>query len=438
MSAEALTGAESRIADAIAQHSHAPCVAIGIIRDGVLVRASSPSTRFRIASMTKSFVAASVLLLRDERRLSIDDEVGAAVPSFASSLPSGTTLRRLLTMTSGLATDDPWADRLMGAPDSLVDEVLAGGVSLAVEPASQFEYSNLGYVILGRVVSVVAGLPLQEFVRQRLLTPLAMTSTGWDVPGDDVAWARPHRAVDGEPVADDPPVGDGSFAPLGGLWSTVEELAKWVAMLSGDGAGPLSVVSRREMSTAAVALNAEWADAGAYGMGLDVIEDPAAGTVVGHSGGVPGYGSHMRWQPGGAHGVIALANVTYAPMESLARLLLQHEVFVDETLSGSDGPIIGAAHRLVALLNNWSDVDAHELFTSNVGLDDPFSRRAAAALALTTAHGVLDLVAMEPAHRMRAHVTLLGRTSGRLVRLSLNCAPPLPVRVQQYRVEDWS
>ena len=405
--------------------------------------------------MTKSFIAASVLLLRDDGLLSLDDEVGVAIPSFAPLLPTGTTLRRLLTMTSGLATDDPWADRLMDAPDSMVDDVLAAGVSLSVEPGASFEYSNLGYVILGRVVSVVAGKRVQDVVRERLAVPLGMTSTSWDLPGDDASWAWPHRVIDDDAVEDAAPIADGSFAPLGGLWSTVEDLARWVAMLSSDREGPLSYASRREMATAAVRLPGAWADDGAYGFGLDVIDDAAAGRVVGHSGGLPGYGSHMRWQAGGrsgaGHGVIALANVTYAPMRSLAKVLLRHEVLVDGSILGRETPIVDATHRLVDRLNNWgnspadnspadhsSDVAADALFTFNVDLDDPLRRRAAAARTLISIHGALELVAIEPMHRMRAEATLLGTDSGQLLRLLLNCAPPLPVRVQQYRVETWS
>src|SRR5215468_14682 len=106
--------------------------------------------------MTKSFTAAAVFLLRDEGALRLDDLSEASVPELAGlcSLAgsASVTIRQLLTMTAGFPTDDPWGDRLQGQPLAEFAEFLAGGVSLAWVPGTRFEYSNLGYAILGRVI----------------------------------------------------------------------------------------------------------------------------------------------------------------------------------------------------------------------------------------------------------------------------------------------
>ena len=198
---------ELRIAESFAAHGHIPHVAFGILVDGVLARVggvggATSSTRFRIASMTKSFTAAAVLTLQDEGVLDLDRPVSQFDPRLGaldiaacalSADATPVTTRHLLTMSSGLATDDPWADRKMDADAAFLDQVLDDGVSFAALPGTAFEYSNLGYAIVGRIAELVSGVSLQELVRTRLIAPLGLTSTSWDIPSDDVDWARPHR-----------------------------------------------------------------------------------------------------------------------------------------------------------------------------------------------------------------------------------------------------
>src|SRR5262249_36155385 len=145
-------------------------------------------TVFRIASMTKSFTAAAVLLLRDEGALALDDPAGRYVPQVASlrlASPDSPaiTIRNLLTMTSGFPTDDPWGDRQQGLALDSFDQLLAGGLSVNWAPGTRFEYSNLGYAVLGRVITAVTGTPYSDFVASRLLTPLGMTTTGYEPDG---------------------------------------------------------------------------------------------------------------------------------------------------------------------------------------------------------------------------------------------------------------
>ena len=221
-----------------------PGVAYGLVRDGELVHVHGRGaasiggpvpdgdTVFRIASMTKSFTAATVLLLRDEGALRLDDPLTDVLPWAATiGAPDGPpiTIRDLLTMGSGLATDDPWGDRQESLPAPEFDAMVAAGLSFCRPARMAFEYSNTGYALLGRVIEEITGMGYAEAVRARVLAPLGMTDTGYDprvVP--DGRRATGYRiASDGTPVAE-PLVTPGAYSAMGGLLSTVRDLAAWV------------------------------------------------------------------------------------------------------------------------------------------------------------------------------------------------------------------
>jgi len=271
------------VVDAIAEEYQSrggqPALAYGVVADGRLVHAQGLGERwvdgpapdehtvFRIASMTKSFTAAAVLLLRDEGTLRLDDPAQDYVPELAGlrplAGPAPVTLRQLLTMTAGLPTDDPWGDRLQGQPLAEFAGFLAGGISLAWVPGTRFEYSNLGYAILGRVITAASGQDYTEFVRTRLFQPLGLTATGFgadEFPLQQLARGYQGKAGAWQELAMAP---SGAFAPMGGIFSCVSDLARWVggflaAFVPGDeqagGHHPLRIASRREMQSAQAAI----------------------------------------------------------------------------------------------------------------------------------------------------------------------------------------
>jgi CubicO group peptidase (beta-lactamase class C family) len=402
-----------------------PSLAYGVVADGRLVHArglgeqwvGGPApdahTVFRIASMTKSFTAAAVLLLRDEGALRLDDPAEDYVPELAGlSLPDGEapiTIRQLLTMTAGFPTDDPWGDRLQGQPPAEFAEFLAGGVSLAWAPGTRFEYSNLGYAILGRVVAAASGQDYVQFVRTRLFGPLGMTATGFaaaDFHPDQLARGYQGKASAWQEVAMAP---TGAFAPMGGIFSSVSDLARWVsgflaAFVTGDeqatGHHPLRMTSRREMQSVHAAIppapfiraprGLSGGQPPGYGFGLFIEEDPVLGVVVQHSGGYPGFGSNMRWHRATGLGVIALANRTYAGPWVVAEQMLSALLRQWERPSGpvpANGPALNpgrawpqtlaARDEVMSLLADWDDASAERLFSENVALDESFADRRA-------------------------------------------------------------
>jgi CubicO group peptidase (beta-lactamase class C family) len=403
---------------------------------------------YRIASMTKSFSAAATLWLRDAGVLRLDDAIAGHAPELealrspTSDAPA-VTIRDLLSMTSGLASDDPWADRHLDLTDAEFDAIIEHGAVFAVATGIEFEYSNFGFAVLGRVVQRASGRLLQDVVTDELLEPLGLTETTWVQP-DHGEWAPPLDWVDGRYVDELPPLGDGLIAPMGGIWTTVADLGRWVSWLDDafpprDGAdeGPLSRASRREMQTiqryvGQRTLRDVRAPTG-YGYGLRVLDEPELGTVISHSGGLPGYGSNMRWLRGRRTGAIALSNVTYAPMTELTALILDRvaeQGFVPDPPAPVSEHLDHLAHRLVDLINDWDDDVADALFADNAALDSSYARRGAAAHTLTDDHQLtLDEVEIESGS---AATIRCSAATGRAVTVTFSIAPLLPPRIQDY------
>jgi CubicO group peptidase (beta-lactamase class C family) len=468
-----------------------PAIAYGIVLDGELVhaagfgrrtlRGAAPDARtvFRIASMSKSFTASAIMLLRDSGALRLDDPAAAYLPELAGWVNGAAdggllTIRHLLTMTAGFPTDDPWGDRQQGLPIKDFRALLARGVRFNWAPGTRFEYSNLGYAILGLIVTEASGLPYDEFVRSRLLAPLGMNRTGFEAsefPDDELA-AGYRRGPDGwEPLPYDP---YGAFAPMGGVFSCVADLATWSAGFAAafppDGlailaalpetAHPLAPASRRQMQLPQ-AVTAGWRAVNRipggppvppayYGFGLFVDEDPALGRIVSHSGGYPGFGSNMRWHPATGLAVVALGNGTYAAMYALAELVLRALLTPSPAASVALAPAapgaragepwpetLAAADTVNGLLRTWDadpgpgDTAAGALFSANVALDRPYPERRADLALLRSRIGAFTVDAGRPAESdTPAHRRwwLTGERGTVAVAIQLN--PERPPRVQ--------
>ena len=391
----------------------APAVAYGLVKDGELVHASGvgaladgrvpgPDDVFRIASMTKSFTASAVLLLRDRGLLRLDDELATYLPWAAGLTASGggPTIRicDLLAMNAGFPTDDPWGDRHESLALEAFDALVENGISFARPPRTGYEYSNLGYALLGRVVAVASGAGYLDLVRRELLDPLGMSATRYDARDVPAGRLVPGYASTDTGLVAEPLTAPGAFSPMGGLHSSVRDLASWVAGFqgawSGGGPHPLDRWSRREMQEqhshiAAATVPAsddvpERIVSASYGYGLVVEDDRRLGRVVSHSGGYPGFGSHMRWHPASGWGVVALGNRTYVPAYRicgavLASIVEQHRAeHPVDALAGVWPRTREAMDVVESLVEAWDDALAARWFAPNVDLDRPRAERRAA------------------------------------------------------------
>lgn len=382
-----------------------PGIAFGLIHEGKLVYSAglgesivgsgiqpTSNSVFRIASMTKSFTAKAILDLRDKGLLQLDLPITTYLPWVATiGLPINSapiTTRDLLTMGAGLPTDDPWGDRQERLAISEFDEMVKSGLTFNRSVNTGFEYSNLSYALLGRIISVVSDEKFEPFIKREIFDPLGMQASTFftDVVPDEfraVGYAKFAAGLTPEPTME-----TGSFTPMGGLHSSVNDLAKWVSTYQ-LGRPEEQTPYRYAQSGMAKAVNEcpERIVITSYGFGLFVNDDAILGRFVHHSGGYPGFGSHMRWHHESGWGIVALGNLTYAPMIVACTNIMNHvaQVHMKSSKSKIDmGDATQAAMIAInGLISKWDDAVADHWFTENMDLDQPRAERIAGLLKLT-------------------------------------------------------
>jgi CubicO group peptidase (beta-lactamase class C family) len=460
------------IADKTFAGWHVPGLSYGVVLGDRLIHARglgtlrvgedatpTPSSVFRIASMTKSFTAATVLSLRDDKLLALDDPIARYVPELADLRYPTTdsppiTIRHLLTMTAGFPTDDPWGDRQQALDLAAFSRLLSNGLSFAWAPGTRFEYSNTGYGILGRLITNVVGREYKDVVRDRMLRPLGMNATGYEeseVPEERKAMGYVWRDGTYLPEGMDP---YGALAAMGGIFTSVEDLATWVsgfidAVPPRDGpdiSHPLPRATRREMQQPMVPTGLRTThtsadavtevEAGAYGYGLFTVDDVRYGQTVGHSGGYPGFGSNMRWHQASGLGVIALTNHRYGAATLLTRELLNELIRADAVPVRRVRPNAAteaAREAVEGLIGAWDDDTAAALLAMNVDLDEPIGSRRAFVERLRARHGALRRDESEPVESLTSFHAIwwLAGERGR-VRVEILLSPELPPKVQTF------
>ncbi len=414
-----------------------------------------PDTVFRIASMTKSLTAMAILRLRDDGRLNLESPAAEYVPELAT-LPYPTrdsapiTVRQLLTMSVGFPQDDPWADRQLAANPDDVNHWLKQGISFSNPPGITFEYSNFGYGLLGRIITNVSGMPYQAYVRQVVLEPLGMSSSTFDVTQVEPARLAMGHRLEGEGWAEDPPLADGEFGSMGGLFTTIPDFARYMAFLlsafpsrdDDDPALPVRRSSAREMQQIGRVIGVQsWRpspDAAAvvqvdgYGYGLSCGIDSRLGYSVMHGGGLPGYGSFYRLLPERGVGVVAFANLTYAgPYVAIADALL-----VLQETGGLTPRVLPTAPLLTAtrdalanLYERWDDEAAQQLASESFFQDMPLAKRREQFTQLRSDLGACQSIsAIEPLNALRGRWQMICER-GR-VDVFATHSPTVPPRLQ--------
>ncbi|WP_293850527.1 serine hydrolase domain-containing protein [Brevibacterium paucivorans] len=343
-------------------------LAYGIVSGGQLVAQRDPHAIFRIASMTKSFAAATVLgvcrgvIPVTGAAPSLDDELVDWLPDLRESeWAAGMTVRDALTMSTGLPNDDPWADRLESLSDAGMRDLMRRPAGTNFVTGTGYEYANYGYALLGAFVEASTGREFTEVVATHLLTPLGLESTGFDVRElDQDRLATGYRKNLAGELEPQPFTLPGAFSAIGGLASSVSDVARWVGVLmtavdgtavAGEAAGPVATAGEvggeggndlgefplganpREQRTwrriladlqqaqRLISVTRNDRDAvvtAGYGYGLRCYFDTQLGHSAGHSGGYPGFSLHMRWHAASGSGVVLLANVTGFPAEAVA------------------------------------------------------------------------------------------------------------------------
>lgn len=333
---------------AFQEEAHIPGMVWGVVKDGKLlhftangvqdIETGAPvngQTMFRIASMSKAFTALAILKLRDDGKLRLDDLVETYVPEF-KALKYPTTdsprirVRDLLSHVGGFVTDDPWGDRQQVISEAEFTAMLKAAPPFTRAPQTAFEYSNLGYATLGRIITNASGQPYDAYIKAAIMRPLGMNATTYEVR--DVAPAHLARGYrwENEAWALEPTMQHGVFGAMGGVVTSADDYVKWVSFLldawpARDGAetGPVRRSSVRELSQGLnfpMLVERPALEEGAapcryannYGMGFNAGMDCDLGFTLAHSGGYPGYGSNLLLLPDQGVGLFVFANRTYA------------------------------------------------------------------------------------------------------------------------------
>lgn len=310
------TGVDAAAAEVL-RSTGVPSASIAVIRDDrlVLVRAyghariepdvlATPAMRYAIGSVSKEFLAATIMLLAEQGKLALEDPVAKYFPGLTDA--GQVRIRDLLNHTSGYR--DYWPQDYV--PATMLQPIATGKLiadwatlPLDFVPGTQYQYSNTGYVIAGAIVEKVAGQPVMDVMRKRIFDPLEMR-TVLDVnlrrlePADAGGYLRYTLG----PPRPAPKEGAGWLFAAGGLAMTAADLAQWdLALLDGKLLSPASLLA---MSTTRVLANGASAD---YGLGLDVYM--ASGRrVLEHGGEVSGFVSQNTLYPDQKAAIVVLTN----------------------------------------------------------------------------------------------------------------------------------
>jgi CubicO group peptidase (beta-lactamase class C family) len=419
----------------------------------------SSKTDFRIASMTKSFVSVAILQLRDAGKLKLDDPAYQYIPELkdqrgpASDAPV-ISIRNLLTHSAGFPEDNPWGDRQLADSDEQLLGMVKKGLSFSNSPGIGYEYSNTGFALLGSIVKQVSGQAYEQYIDEHILQPLGMAHTYWEytkVPPERLAHG--YRMLNGKWV-EQPMLHDGAYGAMGGLITTLEDLAKYEAFQldawpsrSGGDEGILKRSSRREMQQPWTFNNLNpgfsYYSGGpgcpmvsSYAYGIRWSHDCRGRTFVGHTGGLPGFGSNWNMLPDYGVGVISFANLTYANTGAINLQVLDTLV----TLAGLKPRAVLVSRSLqqrkrdlVALLPGWQGAQESGIFADNFWLDYFVdSLRKESTDLFSRAGKIIRIGEMQADNGLRGTFKIEGEKANIVVRFTLT--PENPPKIQEYRI----
>lgn len=291
--------------------------------------ANTSTTKFRLASITKQFTAASILLLEERGLLSTDDAISKHLSNSPESWKS-ISINNLLTHTSGIPNNFSYeSDEDKYKPFSISRDIdRAKSQQLEFEPGSNFRYSNTGYWVLGAIIEAMTKKPYADFIESNIFDPVEMNNSGYEsnlnvIPG----MASGYSGNDAELRA-------ASYIDMsrpysaGGLYSTVDDLLKWSKSLF-DGE-LLSPDSMEKLTTVFM---------GGHSMGL-YVQNYNGRTKLWHTGRIDGFNTALAYLPERDITIAVLSNVEGGSAEHLISeieyvlyeepVLLDHEKFVVE------------------------------------------------------------------------------------------------------------
>ncbi|WP_329423545.1 beta-lactamase family protein [Streptosporangium sp. NBC_01495] len=280
-------------------------------------------TPMAIASLSKSFTSLAVMQLVEKGAVRLDEPVRVRLPEFVMADPRAAriTVRQLLDQTSGMA-DEAFPERSLPQPRSLREAVARlRGARLAADPGTRWSYHNTNSQVAARLVEVASGMPFAGYLGKHVFGPLGMrNSTTIDTERDLPASARGHLRLLGAALALPEPPGFGNGS--GGVISSARDMAQWMIMQNGEGAGPGGV---RVVSAASVAeMRTPSRINDSYALGWSIGTTGKGSPVVEHGGDLLTATAQQTLLPRSGYGIVVMANTgtAYADSDAIADALV--------------------------------------------------------------------------------------------------------------------
>jgi|CXWL01.1.fsa_nt_gi CubicO group peptidase (beta-lactamase class C family) len=298
--------------------------------DGKDGPAPTGTTLYRIGSITKMFTALMLLQLEATDRCSFSDPVEKFVPEFAS-IPHGpptgvkATLIQLATHTAGLGRDPEDAGALELGPVADWQGNLSAAVPKSryrAEPGSSFAYSNIGYAFLGAALTKAAGTAYPQYITAHILQPLAMGDTVFEPTAQQLARLAPGHVIEEHGISTKEAAaelaGRGWRVPVGGLFSTLDDMTRWLRFQMGEPTPVVLPADDLAKAQRRITLSGPRLRSG-YGIGVQ-LQRFGETVVFGHSGGVPGYQAELFFDPDQQVGVVVLRSAVFGATDTQAIL----------------------------------------------------------------------------------------------------------------------
>lgn len=364
---------DSIIRKAVAD-KHIVGLSVGVMQNGKVILAKgygvrdlgtrdpvNPQTMFAIGSVTKQFTCSALLMLAEQKKLSLNDPVASYFPNLTRA--RDITLIDLGGHLSGYRDYYPldFVDREMLKPQT-ADEIIAEYATRPLDfpPRSRYSYSNTGFLILGRVIEKVSGEPFGAFIGKRIFTPLRLTRTAYEPPSPATAanMARGYTSFGlADPVPAEPEA-RGWAGSAGAIWSTPTDLLTWDTSLLDH-----TLISPASFAVLSTAQRLTDGRSSGYGCG-EGVNDRGQAVVLSHGGAVSGFVAQNTVIPATRSAVVLLSNTDFSPIGALNQELVSKVM-----PRGVDVPIVAGRSALDAAKKFLSDLEKGRVDRTTLGED---------------------------------------------------------------------
>jgi CubicO group peptidase (beta-lactamase class C family) len=353
---------------------HIVGLSVGVMQNGKVILAKgygvrdltskdpvTPQTMFAIGSVTKQFTCSALLMLAEQKRLSLSDPVSIWFPTLTRA--KDITLIDLGGHLSGYRDFYPldFVDREMQKP-ATADEIITEYSTRPLDfpPRSRYSYSNTGFLILGRVIEKVSGEPFGTFIGKRIFTPLKLTRTAFE-PATPTSAANMARGYTSFGLADPIPAepeGKGWAGSAGAIWSTPSDLLTWDTSLLDH-----TLISPSSSAVLSTAQRLSDGRSSGYGCG-EGVNDRGPAVVLSHGGAVSGFVAQNTLIPATRSAVVLLSNTDFSPIGALNQELVSKVM-----PRGVDVPIVAGLSALDAAKKFLSELEKGQVDRSTLGED---------------------------------------------------------------------